>query len=381
MRYKVKGPDGVIHEIEGPEGASDDEIIAQAQKLFPAKKYASPSDDPSKVGLLNAAASLDQGIYNVGGKATDLASNLGASPEVAGGVGYGTNLGLQLLTSGMGMGLGKTTSPLVRAAGEKLMVSALKPTYEQWKSGEAKSAIQALLDNGINATNGGVRTLKTKIGEINDQIKAAIANSTETVSKYDVASRLNDVMNRFTKQVNPQTDLNAIQDTWSRFLAHPELSGKNQIPVQLAQDMKTGTYRQLSDQYGELSTATKEAQKALARGLKEEIGTKVPEVVQPLSVESKLINALNVTERRALMDLNKNPAGLALLANNKAAALGFMADKSALFKSLLARMLYSGQSAIPGSAGAIAGAGAGAYMGEPPDVPQAYLAPGMRPIP
>jgi hypothetical protein len=39
------------------------------------------------------------------------------------------------------------------------------------------------------------------------------------------------------------------------------------------------------------------------------------------------------------MELNKNPVGLSWLANNKAAALAFMADRSAAFKSITARML------------------------------------------
>jgi hypothetical protein len=34
MEYKVQGPDGVQHVIDGPAGASDDEVIQQAQKLF-----------------------------------------------------------------------------------------------------------------------------------------------------------------------------------------------------------------------------------------------------------------------------------------------------------------------------------------------------------
>ena len=48
--------------------------------------------------------------------------------------------------------------------------------------------------------------------------------------------------------------------------------------------------------------------------------------------EAQLIDTLDVVERRALMELNKNPGGLTLLAENPLAAAAFQADKSALFK-------------------------------------------------
>jgi hypothetical protein len=74
--YKVKGPDGQIHVIAGPEGASDAEITAQAQVLFSA---------PEKPGLLgqvwdkakNAAKDLGRGAlstlegYAQGGAASE----------------------------------------------------------------------------------------------------------------------------------------------------------------------------------------------------------------------------------------------------------------------------------------------------------------------
>lgn len=37
MKYNVKDPQGQMHTIEGPEGATPDEVIAQAQKLIPTK--------------------------------------------------------------------------------------------------------------------------------------------------------------------------------------------------------------------------------------------------------------------------------------------------------------------------------------------------------
>lgn len=48
-QYKVQGPDGALHVIEGPEGASDDEVIAQAQKLF-------PSTSPATAAAASASA-------------------------------------------------------------------------------------------------------------------------------------------------------------------------------------------------------------------------------------------------------------------------------------------------------------------------------------
>lgn len=38
MKYQVKDPQGAMHVIEGPEGATPDQVIAQAQKLIPSQK-------------------------------------------------------------------------------------------------------------------------------------------------------------------------------------------------------------------------------------------------------------------------------------------------------------------------------------------------------
>jgi hypothetical protein len=132
------------------------------------------------------------------------------------------------------------------------------------------------------------------------------------------------------------------------------LVGKNDISVQLAQDLKTGTYATLSKKYGQLGSAETEAQKAIARGLKEKIADAVPGISGLNAEESKLIDTLKVAERRVLMQSNNNPGGLVWLAKNPEAAAAFVLDKSALFKSLLARMLYSGSERIPEAVAAAA---------------------------
>ena len=111
------------------------------------------------------------------------------------------------------------------------------------------------------------------------------------------------------------------------------------IPVQLAQKLKQGTYKTLKGKYGEEGSASTEAQKGLARGLKENIAEVVPGIGALNAEESRLFKTLGVAERRSLMDMNKNPLGLAALAGNPTGFAAFMADRSAAFKALVARMM------------------------------------------
>lgn len=318
---------------------------------------------------------IDRGIYEAGGKATDYLASKGASPEVAAMGGMVTNVGLQALPMLAGGEGAKVAAPLMEKGARSLMASALKPSPQAWKAGDAATAIDTLLTEGINPTMGGVAKLKDKVGLLNDEITQIIANSPATVQKSDVGMRLVDTLNQAKKQVNPQTDLDAIKKAWMDFRNHPDLIGKQDIPIQLAQEMKQGTYRQLNKKYGEAGTADTEAQKALARGLKEEIALAEPNVAKINAMESALIKTLDIAERRAVMDMNKNPGGLAWLSSNPATWAAFIADKSAAFKSIAARMMYQGKNQIPATAarGAIA-----APMAESGSTPQATMAEQLR---
>ena len=245
----------------------------------------------------------------------------------------------------------KAAAPALEAGAKSLMHSALKPSIRALKNGDAAKAISTMLDEGINATKGGVEKLRGKISELNDQIVQAISTSSATVDKNKVASELMGTLKKFEKQVNPQADTKAIETAWESFVSHPLLAGKSDIPVQLAQEMKQATYRSIGDKaYGELGTASKAAQKDLARGLKEGVAQAVPEVAGLNAKESALINALKLAEHRSLVEGNKNIGGLAWLSSNPATWAAFMADKSSAFKSVVARMLHSGKEQIPATA-------------------------------
>jgi hypothetical protein len=247
-----------------------------------------------------------------------------------------------------------------QAGARRLMQSAIKPTIAQLKSGDADTAVQTLLEYGISPTKEGVNKLKALVDDLNNQIKTKISGSTATVDKGKVLDKLDDVRSQFSKQVSPGSDLRAIEGVADDFAAHPSFPlPQTQIPVQAAQEMKQGTYKVLAKKYGQVGTAETEAQKGLARGLKEEVANAVPGVQALNAEESRLLTTLSVAERRALLEMNKNPVGLTALAHNPIAAAGFLADRSAAFKALAARLINNAAVPAAGYAGqkAIAGAG------------------------
>ncbi len=84
MQYQVKDPQGQLHVIDGPEGATPDEVMAQAQKLVPsspAPQQPSLMDKASNVGnsilsAVNPELSTALDVYNspVGQKLQDLSA-------------------------------------------------------------------------------------------------------------------------------------------------------------------------------------------------------------------------------------------------------------------------------------------------------------------
>lgn len=309
-------------------------------------------------GVLGLVKALDKAAYDAGGKVTDLTG----SPEL----GLAANVAVQAVPTVLGgMGGSKVAASMDDTA-RGLMQSALKPSIAALRTGKAAKAIDTMLAEGISVTPGGLAKLRSMISGLNDEIATAIKSSPATVNKVRAASTLRDTLNKFRNQVNPQSDMAAINKAWIEFRDHPLLIGQMDMPVQTAQQLKQGTYKMLGEKaYGELKGAEIEAQKAIARGLKDEIASAVPGIANMNARESALLNAMSVAERRVLMDANKNPAGLSLLTNHPVLFTLFMADRSPAFKSLVARMLKASPGSAPTTVGAAVGGAAGAYSGQP----------------
>jgi len=387
-RYEITSPDGKRFEITAPDGATQEQILAYAQQQFaqpkrdiaaeiandPISQGARGNLDPRKAAardlLLNnpengksPAELLGDLAYWSGGKVTDFATGLGAKPEVAAGFGTAANALVNAAPMVVGGEMAKTFAPVFDWAGKKTMLNALNPTMRDMLLGKGERAAKTMLDEGVNVSEGGVRKLQGIGSKLNAEVDALINGSPAQINKYAVESRVRGPEQTFRLQANPQDDLQAIERASNQFLSHPDLTGRVNMPVRLAQELKQGTYKQLRDKYGELGNASTEAQKALARGLREEIEAAVPGVAGTNAKASDIWNALSVAERGAATGAKGPQNSLAFISANPKAAAYYEMSKSKLLKSAIARALYSGQEQIPANIARI-GIGAATYGDE-----------------
>lgn len=350
-------------EVEFPDGMSDEEMAAAIRKNFMLPSPAKPSpkmeakpltkeEHRSAVFKDTMSRGFGTGIpklaYDLGGKATDAAAQAGMPPEVAGGVGLAANVATQAIPSLLSSFsiAGKAPQSLTAPTGlpKWLMQTAVKPSTDDLLSGAADDALRTMLDEGITPTMGGMTKAAKMSSKLDEQVAKAISGSKAKVPVGAVASRLDDTLATAEMQVNPKTDMAAVENAWTEFLTSPKISGQKEIPVQLAHELKRGTYKALGGKsYGEVGSTSVEAQKALARGLREETMNAVPEIVEPLSRQAALMNVRDVAGARALLEANKNPAGLAALrVDHPLSGASFLADRWAWLKAMIALGLHRG---------------------------------------
>lgn len=344
-----------------------DEMPPAATEPAPKRKAFSFGNDST----LNAAEAfgeankwLEHKGYQAGEGVSDVASKV-LPPEGAAGLGLATNVGVQMIPALLGGEAGKLVSPGFQSAARNLMQSAIKPTVKDALLGKADRAAQTLLDEGINITRGGMEALREKGTAINNVVDSIIGTSGSTVDKGSVASRIQDVVKRIEKSnPTPQDALADVEKVYDQFMTNGVLP--KDIPLARAQELKQGIYQMLKEKYGTLGSDTVEAQKALARGFKELIEAEKPAVAPLNAKASEIWNALNVAQRRVMMQGNNQVGGLAWLAHNPLTWAASMADRSSLVKSLLARAMNSGSERIPQAIGNAAGGAAAAATQQAP---------------
>lgn len=278
---------------------------------------------------------------------------------------------------------GTVVAPLMKHGAGVLMQSAIKPgakdTAKALLRGVEKTElpiVKTLLKEGLNVTPGGIAKLDRIINATNDEIADAINTLPGRVNPQSVATRTQAVAEDVAKQVDPGADVSAVEGVTRRFLGQEGTTKAGQIGTEMkptgvldatgrmverempvmgrvsrdlslpeAQAMKQGTYKQLrSKAYGELKAPEVEAQKALARGLKEEIESEAKKYGVNLAPMNAREGAAIVTKEAIAKRLaaagNRDPISLAWLASNPTTGLLFVMERSPAVKSMLARGLY-----------------------------------------
>ena len=248
------------------------------------------------------------------------------------------------------------------------MQSALKPDKAARDSGRAATAVQTLLDEGINVTKGGADILRNKVDDLVAEAETIIAKYPNArVDKQRVYDALADTVAKTMKQGTPQDQVATVNKAIMDFAQHPLLQGSPDIPIKLAQELKQGVWRRLKDSnFGTnvMPQAEKDAQKAIGRGLREGIEDVAPSI-GPVNAQTKqFLDTLKLVEARAGSEGNKNIIGLGALSPSMHNFLAWMLDRYPAGKSMLARYFYT--HSYPEMAGRAAGAATGAALGSSP---------------
>lgn len=304
---------------------------------------------------------LENAAYKAGGGVTDVLAGK-VPPEVAGGLGYATNVGIQSIPTVLGSLLSsEAAAPTLNRWSHSLMQRALKPTKADVSSGRAERAIQTMLDEGVSASRGGMAKMRDTVTNLNDEVAGLIKGSTATVDRDKVAEKVLDVMEKYRKHPTPNFATKPIEAVWDDFMTH---SAK--IPIQKAQEMKQLGGADLGPGAwgkGLAPDAQRDALKAIVRGLKDEIETAVPAVGPLNKRESDILNALRIVSNRLSVSENVNPIGLGIL--NPRTLPIWLWDRSPWALSLTARGLNQGQRILPGAFGATVGGLYGNTLGYP----------------
>ena len=252
-----------------------------------------------------------------------------------------TSMATQGAVQGTSQAVGGAVTWSLAKAAPWLMQKAIRPSatlLNEYRK-TAKDLADTMLKEGINVSPGGLEKLQRLILATNDEIKSLVANAPGTIDKRLVAARVAPVANRVAHQTNPTADLKAIGDTVDEFMHHPILNGDLSVPD--AQAMKIATYHKLGKSYGEMKGAEVEAQKALARGLKEEVAEKVPGVKALNAREADLMAAGEAVGRRVQADATADPLGLLFAAENPTLFIAGLMNRQPVVKSLIARGMYA----------------------------------------
>lgn len=236
---------------------------------------------------------------------------------------------------------------------EKLYGSALKASPAKYNPEKRGEIIRTGIEERIPVSRGGYDKAWKKIENLNSEIDKVLKPAVREgkfVDPLPIAERAYDKTRGKFNTVSPTSDYRAIDSAVNDFLNY---HGDKNIPIGEAHELKKNTYARLKDKAyaGEdLKTANVETQKALARGLKEDIAALVPEVDPLNRRESRILKLQEALEPAVGRTENWNPLSLpsaamagagGSVAGGAGATLGFLAGQLSKNPTVLSNAAFA----------------------------------------
>jgi hypothetical protein len=184
--------------------------------------------------------------------------------------------------------LSDKASPILIKSAMKIPPSVSKDIIDK--------TIKTMREEGITVTEKGLSKNRTIIDSVNNEISTVIergAKSGQTVDMQSVVSRIDSLKDFYKDYPRAKKYLDQLDE-----IKNDVLSQNNaQVPVDTAQKMKQRIYQINRKHYGDMKGAEVEADKAIARGLKEEIVKQNPELSKLNARDSALISLDEFLER------------------------------------------------------------------------------------
>jgi hypothetical protein len=302
-----------------------------------------------------APAIASSGADLAGAKTANVLTNLGLRAGIGAGTGAITSglinpedIGTGAILGGVLGNVPTAFTALADRGSRRLMQSAIKPQVKYLEAGKVPDAIETMFEYGVNPTQGrtifgkGLDVIKKDVNRLNSLIDEIVKTSPNPVKVETALKEIEALRPQIIARGGSVEELDALTKFITSKQANPLLSG-DFISAPAAQEMKKGITRTIGEPayLKDVTSANLQGEKALARGLRKGLVEAVPEIAPINAKEAKAINALKVSERRALNEANKDIIGLGSISPNIEQTLLFLADRSAGMKSIVARMLNS----------------------------------------
>lgn len=257
-------------------------------------------------------------LGEIPGAVVDVSRNLVSHPGATlGGFGEGavqgaTDAGISGAVQGALEGAGGLVAKGLKAAAPRIMQGVLKPT--QTLRNEFPTIAKDAVASGISLSEKGLAKAGKLIGQRTQQVTDAIANATGAapIAMQDVLSAVQPVAQKVAQEPLRAGKLSQLSELGGQALKE----NPNPIPLLDAQAMKQAAQRIASEGYAkvakgaDINTVPLDFNMALARGLREQIESRVPEVAGLNAQTQNLIGVERAVEQALGRIGNTDPSKL-----------------------------------------------------------------------